>query len=116
MTYQLKSVLYLLIILVCSYRSFAQPGCQSMGWANYDGQNYAGPVIGGGSATPVQVTTFAQLKSAAEATGARVIYVMNNMGNGYTGTTGDVLNVKSDKTIIGFAPNITVRCSCKSKM
>jgi pectate lyase len=99
------------IVELCSSRGYAQYSCESMGWANLNGQSYVGPTTGGGNATPVQVTTFAQLKAQAESTGAKVIYVMNDMGNGYKGTSGDVLNVKSDKTIVGVKPNITVKCS-----
>lgn len=95
--------------------SFAQSQCQSMGWANYDGQTYVGALTGGGNTTPVQVTTFAQLKSAAESSGSKVIYVMNDVGNGYKGTSGDVINIKSDKTVIGFKPGITVKCSWQVK-
>jgi pectate lyase len=36
---------------------------------------------------------------------------MNSMGNGYKGTTGDVLYLKSNKTIIGITAGITVKCS-----
>lgn len=99
------------IVELCSSRGYAQYSCESMGWANLNGQSYVGPITGGGNVTPVQVTTFAQLKAQAESTGAKVIYVMNDMGNGYKGTSGDVLNVKSDKTIVGVKPNITVKCS-----
>jgi len=96
---------------ICSPNCYSQYSCESMGWANLNGQTYVGPITGGGKSTPVQVTTFAQLKAQAESTGAKVIYVMNDMGNGYKGTSGDVLNVKSDKTIVGVKPNITVKCS-----
>ncbi|MBN1127820.1 MAG: hypothetical protein JXA71_02465 [Chitinispirillaceae bacterium] len=89
----------------------AQDGCTSFGWANYDGQSAKGPVTGGGTAAPTQVTTFAALKSAIESSDARVIYVMNDMGNGYSGTSGDVLKPKSNKTVIGYRPGITVKCS-----
>jgi len=36
---------------------------------------------------------------------------MNDMGNGYVGTSGDVLNFKSNKTVIGIKPAITIKCS-----
>ena len=93
----------------------AQNGCESMGWANLNGQSYVGPISGGGNSTAIQVTTFAQLKSAVESSGAKVIYVMNDVGNGYKGKTGDVLNVASDKTIVGYKPGITVKCSWQIK-
>jgi pectate lyase len=36
---------------------------------------------------------------------------MNDMGNGYKGTSGDVLRFKSNKTIIGVKAGLTVKCS-----
>lgn len=113
-TFFTKVTLFLFTTFIWTV-SYSQDQCKSFGWANYDGQNLAGPVTGGGSATPVQVTTFAQLKSAVESSGAKVVYVMNDMGSGYIGKTGDVLNVKSDKTIVGAKPNITVKCSWQIK-
>jgi pectate lyase len=89
----------------------AQEGCASFGWANYEGQVEKGPVTGGGNSAPVEVTTFAALKSAVESSDAKVIHVMNDVGNGYKGTTGDVLNFKSNKTVMGVKPGITVKSS-----
>lgn len=89
----------------------AQVSDTSFGWANYDNTTHVGPVTGGGNATIVEVTTFADLKTAAESSEARVIHIMNDVGNGYKGTTGDVLFLKSNKTIIGVKPEITVKCS-----
>jgi pectate lyase len=107
----LRTGLLLCLLIAIFQTSYAQDECQSFGWANYDGQNQVGPPTGGGNATPIQVTTFAQLKAEAESSSARVIYVMNDMGAGYKGSSGDVLKVKSNKTIIGFKPGITVKCS-----
>jgi len=56
------NILFLLLIWNVSYSQ----QCNSFGWVNYDGQNLAGAVMGGGNTTPLQVTTFAQLKSAAD--------------------------------------------------
>lgn len=89
----------------------AQSECESFGWANYDGQMEKGAISGGGAAAAVQVTTFAALKTAVESSDAKVIHVMNDVGSGYTGTTGDVLNFRSNKTIIGAKAGITVKCS-----
>ena len=88
----------------------AQDQCSVFGWANLDGQTYVGPIAGGGNVTPIEVTTFAELKAAAESSTPKVIYVKNSVGNGYKGTTGDVLYVKSNKTIVGY-PGVTVKCS-----
>lgn len=101
------------ILLIVTILASAQ--CESFGWANFDGQNYAGAVSGGGNSSPIQVTTFSELKSAVESSEAKVIHVMNDMGNGYLGTTGDVLYIKSDKTIIGDHPGITIQCSWQIK-
>ena len=89
--------------------------CTSFGWANFDGQTKSDPVSGGGKVAPVEVTTFAALKSAVESSDARVIHVMNDVGNGYVGKTGDVLYFKSNKTVIGVKPGITVKCSFQVK-
>lgn len=89
----------------------AQSVCESFGWANYNGQTVSGVVKGGGSGAAIQVTTFTALKSAVESSDAKVIHVMNDVGSGYKGKTGDVLNFKSNKTIIGAKAGITVKCS-----
>jgi pectate lyase len=89
----------------------AQDSCSSFGWANYDGQSENGAVSGGGSAAPIQVASFSALKSAVESSDAKVIYVLNDMGSGYKGTSGDVLKFKSNKTIIGVKPGLTIKCS-----
>jgi pectate lyase len=96
----------LAMLCVTSQISFAQ--CTAMGWATYDGQS-ASSITGGGNATPVQVTTFAQLKAEAASSSPKVIYVMNDVGNGYKGETGDRVILASNKTIIGFKPGITVK-------
>lgn len=104
--------LSLMVVFLSAYQVMAQDGNSSFGWANYDGQTTEkGPVTGGGNATPVKVTTFADLKAAVESSEPRVIHVMNDMGNGYRGTSGDVLKFKSNKTIIGVKAGLTVKCS-----
>jgi pectate lyase len=108
----------LFLIALCIFQAsnlLAQDQCQAIGWATYDGQKFVGAPTGGGSATIIQVTTFAQLKSAVESSSAAVIHVMNSVGNGYLGTTGDVLIFKSNKTIIGVKPGIVVKCSWQIK-
>ena len=108
----MKSIKVLLMGFVLSFSvsMIAQDDCSSVGWANYDGQTYVGAPTGGGNASPIEVTTFADLKAEAESIGPKVIYIMNDVGAGYVGTTGDVLHIKSDKTIIGYG-GVTVRCS-----
>lgn len=98
-------------VLLAFSELYAQGSCESFGWANYDGQSENGVVTGGGTAAVLQVTTFAALKTAVESSDAKVIHVMNDVGSGYTGNSGDVLNFKSNKTIIGAKAGITVKCS-----
>lgn len=98
-------------VVVFAFQLQAQDECTSFGWANYEGQSEKGAVTGGGTTAAIQVTTFSALKSAVESSDAKVIHVMNDMGNGYKGTTGDVLKFKSNKTIIGVKPGLTVKCS-----
>ncbi|MEZ4883978.1 MAG: T9SS type A sorting domain-containing protein [Chitinophagales bacterium] len=98
----------LMLIFICHIT--AQDQCESIGWANYDGTTFVGTPTGGGTTTPIEVTTFAAFKAAAESTGPKVIYIKNSMGAGYINTTGDVVKVKSDKTIIGY-PGVVVRAS-----
>ncbi|NLW31328.1 MAG: hypothetical protein GXY77_07725 [Fibrobacter sp.] len=89
----------------------AQDLNSSFGWANYDGQILSEAVTGGGNTAAVKVKTFAELKSAVESSDAKVIHVMNDMGSGYKGKSGDVLKFKSNKTVIGAKAGITVKCS-----
>ncbi len=110
-TQSITRIVYPIVFMFFISQLQAQDECLSFGWVNYDGQVESGAVTGGGSATPVQVTSFSALKSAVESSDARVIYVMNDMGNGYKGKTGDVLKFKSNKTVIGVKPGLTVKCS-----
>jgi len=106
-----KLVAGIVVIGLFAFQLQAQEDCVSFGWANFDGQLETGPVTGGGESTPIEVTSFSALKSAVESSASKVIHVMNDMGNGYVGTSGDVLNFKSNKTVIGMKPEITVKCS-----
>lgn len=102
----------LLILALVTVSVWAQDKCKPFGWALYDGQSTViGAPTGGGNATPVQVTTFADFKAQAESSGAKVIYVMNDMGTGYGLQLGDFVRIASDKTIIGYKPGITIRAS-----
>lgn len=100
-----------IIIHVLSPFQLHAQECSSFGWSNYDGQSEIGAVTGGGTATSIEVTTFSALKAAVESSDSHVILIMNDMGNGYTGTSGDVLKFKSNKTIVGMKPGIIVQCS-----
>ena len=79
--------------------------CKPIGWATRtarDGSTFS--VTGGGNATPVVVTTFADLKTYAADGQARVLYVDGNLGSGWAGSSGDRLEIKSNKTIVGIRP------------
>jgi len=77
--------------------------CRPMGWATRTGRTGgAFTVTGGGSATPNVVTTFAQLQQYASDGQARVIHIDGTLGNGWSGNSGDRLEIKSNKTIVGL--------------
>jgi pectate lyase len=59
-------------------------------------------VTGGGNAEPTVAKTFADLAKYAADGQARVIHVDGTLGAGWSGTSGDRLEIKSNKTIIGL--------------
>ncbi len=65
-----------------------------VGWAAVSG-NGVSKTTGGGSATPVTVTTLSQLQSAVSGTTAKVIYVSGKLAPGK-------ISVGSNKTIVGL--------------
>ncbi|WP_175414762.1 pectinesterase family protein [Nibricoccus aquaticus] len=73
-----------------------------VGALTFDG--FAASVTGGGSLTPVVVTTAAELRSAAESTSAAVITVSGVIDLGTNGR----INVKSNKTIRGADTGATI--------
>jgi uncharacterized repeat protein (TIGR02543 family) len=82
-----------LVLLCLSVTSFSQDICAPVGWATQNGGT-----TGGGSATPVTVTTISALQSQASSSGAKVIYVSGTMGSGVSTR----VNVAANKTIIGL--------------
>ena len=77
--------------------------CKAFGWATRTGRTGgAFNVTGGGSAAPNVVTTFAQLQQYASDGQARVIHIDGTLGNGWSGNSGDRLEIKSNKTIVGL--------------
>jgi len=97
-----KNILFILL-LIAAANSFAQDQCKPIGWATWSGRS-GGPttITGGGNATPITVTTFADLLKYATDSQARVIYVDGTLGAGWSGTSGDRLTLASNKTIIGI--------------
>ena len=73
--------------------SFSQDLCAPIGWATQNGGT-----TGGGTATPITVSTLADLQAQANATGAKVIYVSGTMGAG----VATRVVVAANKTIIGL--------------
>ena len=77
--------------------------CRPIGWATRASRTGATvDVTGGGTATPIVVTTFADLQRYASDAQARVIHIDGTLGAGWSGNTGDRLEIKSNKTIVGL--------------
>jgi len=88
----------------------AQDQCKPVGWATRSGRTGgAFSVTGGGNATPVVVKTFADLQKAASGTDAKVIYIDGTLGSGWKGTSGDRLEIGSNKTIVGLRPGTSLK-------
>src|SRR5690606_3778707 len=81
-----------------------------MGWATRNGRD-GGPVevTGGGTATPVVVDSFEELQALAAGTEHAVIHVNGPVGSGWSGTSGNRLEVGSNKTIVGLAPGTELK-------
>ena len=77
--------------------------CKPIGWATRSGRTGgAASVTGGGSVAPIVVSNFADLAKYAADAQARVIHVDGTLGGGWSGTSGNRLEIKSNKTIIGL--------------
>jgi uncharacterized repeat protein (TIGR02543 family) len=81
-----------LLSVLFSVNVFAQT-CTLAGWATQNGGT-----TGGGSATPITVSTLADLQAQANSVGAKVIYVSGTMGSG----VNTRVVVQANKTIIGL--------------
>ncbi|MFT3681467.1 MAG: InlB B-repeat-containing protein [Ferruginibacter sp.] len=89
----LQQLLVLSLFVPACLNVFSQDQCSPVGWATQNGGT-----TGGGSATPITVTTLADLQTQAKASGAKVIYVSGTMGAG----VGTRVSVAANKTIIGL--------------
>lgn len=108
-----KSLLAVFLVLGIS-SVFAQDQCKPIGWATKSGRTTTDfTVTGGGNASPITVTTFADLKQYAADGTPRVIYVSGPVGNGWSGTTGDQLIIASNKTIIGLKAKTELKAVIK---
>jgi pectate lyase len=86
--------------------------CKPIGWATRDGRTGGEvAVTGGGDAMPVVVTSFAALQSAAQDSQPRVIHIDGAVGAGWRGTSGDRLEVGSNKTIVGLRPDTQLKAA-----
>lgn len=96
-------------LTICA--SAAVDQCKPIGWATRSGRTSTPfEVTGGGNATPITVTTFADLQKYAKDSSPRVIYIDGTLGSGWSGTTGDRLNITaSNKTIIGLRPGTVLK-------
>ena len=91
--------------------SAAVDQCKPIGWATRSGRTSTPfEVTGGGNTNPITVTTFADLQKYAKDSSPRVIYIDGTLGSGWSGTTGDRLNITgSNKTIIGLRPGTLLK-------
>ena len=96
-------------LAVCA--SAAVDQCKPIGWATRSGRTSTEfNVTGGGNATPITVTNFADLQKYAKDSSPRVIYIDGTLGDGWSGTSGSRLNITaSNKTIIGLKPGTLLK-------
>lgn len=103
--------LFTALVTTSSYRVMAQDSCAPFGWVNCTGDTYSNTApTGGGTATPVVVTSWSDLVSYATSSNPQVIYIrgplsgiipLNAEGDGWLGESGCRLSIASNKTIIG---------------
>ena len=94
---------------VCA--SAAVDQCKPIGWATRSGRTSTPfEVTGGGNATPITVTTLADLQKYAKDSSPRVIYIDGTLGSGWNGKSGDRVDITgSNKTIIGLRPGTELK-------
>ena len=102
-------VLFLVMVPVLSMAAVDQ--CKPIGWATRSGRTSTPfEVTGGGNATPITVTTLADLQKYAKDSSPRVIYIDGTLGSGWNGKSGDRVDITgSNKTIIGLRPGTELR-------
>ena len=109
--FDMKLKLALLLSFLPVYALAAADVCKPIGWATREGRSGGEfNVTGGGDATPVIVTSFTDLQKYAKDSKPQVIYIDGTLGSGWSGTTGDRLNITaSNKTIIGLKPGTLLK-------
>lgn len=102
-------VLFLVMVPVLSMAAVDQ--CKPIGWATRSGRTSTPfEVTGGGNATPITVTTLADLQKYAKDSSPRVIYIDGTLGDGWNGKSGDRVDITgSNKTIIGLRPGTELK-------
>ncbi|WP_437289152.1 pectate lyase family protein [Sorangium sp. So ce406] len=90
--------------------------CEPIGWATRSGRDgNAFHVTGGGDAEPIVVDNFADLLEYAKDGQARVIHIDGTLGGGWSGTSGDRLEIKSNKTIVGLRAGTQLKAAIHIK-
>jgi pectate lyase len=85
---------------------------QPMGWATRSGRSSTEfNVTGGGSASPIVVNTWSDLEMYAGDGEARVIHIDGDLGGGWQDRSGDRLEIKSNKTIIGLKAKTQIKAA-----
>ena len=104
-----KVIAVLCGLVVCA--SAAVDQCKPIGWATRSGRTSTPfEVTGGGNATPITVTTLADLQKYAKDSSPRVIYIDGTLGDGWNGKSGDRVDITgSNKTIIGLRPGTELK-------
>jgi len=92
-------LLSIVILLLCINNIYATDALAPVGWST---KASAGAPTGGGSATPVTVTTLAALKTQLTSSSAAVIYVSGTI----TFTTHLSVSGVSNKTVIGLPGSV----------
>ena len=103
--------LALLLSFLPVYALAALDECKPIGWATREGRTGGEfSVTGGGNVVPDTVRTFTDLQKYAKDSSPRVIFIDGTLGEGWSGTSGDRLNITaSNKTIIGLKPGTLLK-------
>ena len=108
----MKLAFLLAVVPFCSgIAQAAVNQCKPIGWATREGRTGGEfSVTGGGNAVPDTVRTFSDLQKYAKDSSPRVIYIDGTLGSGWSGKSGDRLNITaSNKTIIGLKPGTLLK-------
>ncbi|MBO7414695.1 MAG: carbohydrate-binding protein [Fibrobacter sp.] len=109
--FDMNMKLALLLSFLPVYALAALDECKPIGWATREGRTGGEfSVTGGGNVVPDTVRTFTDLQKYAKDSSPRVIFIDGTLGEGWSGTSGDRLNITaSNKTIIGLKPGTLLK-------